>query len=274
MVMVLPTTWTELIQGKSFIIGLKKYGFRREHSAQLLRQTGFSNLEIVDGWDGYEDKAKTDAMLKEIGIELPPFEKYGSTVGYGHKGCTLSHVLAWRRVIDLNLPYCFIFEDDVIPHTDLLRGLGQEYWSLTLEKKRDFDILYLGNMINPEDKRLYDPSEKILESGTYCLHAYLITLEGANRMLSQFIEITKARGFIYVIDVELYYMQSFGQIKYACWNGTNIPKPYPSFSDDLPWQFFPNIILPKKDTGLFYQNFRLGTSVGQEELQLTIPKYA
>ena len=268
---MLPIEWSELIQGKSFIVGLKKYGFRRDYSAQLLREAGFSNLELVDGWDGYADKEATDRKMKELRIELPPSEQYGPSIGYGHKGCTLSHVLLWKRILDEQIPYCFIFEDDVLPHTALKTGLGQEYWSLTLG--REFDIVYMGNMLNPKDMRIYDPSEKILESGTYCLHAYLITLEGAKRILSDFIKTTKERGFIHMIDVELYYMQIENRMKYCCWNGKNIPKCYPTYSENLPWQFFPNIILPKKDTGLFYQNYRMGTSVGQEELSLVIPKY-
>lgn len=269
-----PQTWEELLKGDAMIVGLKKHSFRREQSTKLLREAGFSNLEIVDGWDGYADKEATDRMMKTLEIELPPSGKYGPPIGYGHKGCTLSHVLLWKRIVDCNIPYCFIFEDDVIPHTGLKTGLGQEYWSLTLAQMADFDILYLGNMMNPADPRIYDPSEKILKSGTYCLHAYLITLEGAKRILNEFIKTTKERGFIHMVDVELYYMQCDGRVKYSCWNGKNVTKCYPTYSEDLPWQFFPNVILPMKDTGLFYQNFRHGTSVGQEELQLTIPKYS
>jgi GR25 family glycosyltransferase involved in LPS biosynthesis len=245
---MLPSTWEDVVKAKAYMISLEKYRFRGEYSKGLLEHVGFSNIEIIDGWDSCSDTRKTDAMMKSLGIH--------QNLSYGHKGCTLSHILMWKRIVDENIPYCIIFEDDVIPHKKLAEGLGEEYWSKT---PKNFDILYLGNMI--QDNEILDPQKKITQSITYCLHAYMLTLEGARKIMSSLQEFMNMRGFINMNDIHLVELQVAKKIKHYCWNGKHIPKTDPTFDPQLPWQFFPSVILPKKDTGLFYQNYRLGSSV-------------
>ena len=51
-------------------------------------------------------------------------------------------------------------------------------------------------------------------------------------------------------------------------------KSFPTFDEGLPWQAFPDVISPQKDTGLFWQNMRVGTTLEHPTLQLAIPQYS
>lgn len=251
-------SWDECLGAKAFLLGLSRYSFRRDYSASLLKGVGFTNLELVDAYDGYLERPKTDTDLRALGIELP------ERLGYGHRGCILSHIGIWQRIVREELPYAFVFEDDVIPHPAISKGLGQEYLRLT---SKTLDIVYIGNMMNPADPQIYDASRKVIESPTYTTHAYMITLEGAKKLLSIIPTMNQP------IDMWLYELQCRNYLFFTCWNGVNLPKPYPVYREDLPWQFFPNVLLPQKDTGLFYQNFRLGSTLCSERLTLDVPQY-
>jgi len=258
----LPTNWSEVCAGKSVILGLKRYAFRREYSAYKLKQLGYTNLEAVDAFDGFEDDV--DSALLGLGVQFHP-ELRG-----GHKGCSYSHMALWKRMVKDGTPYMTIFEDDCLGHLDLAKGLGQTFWDST---PKEFDILYLGNMMNPSDPFLGDPDKKVVQVPSYCLHAYILTLSGAKRLLELAKELNKDGQPLAMLDVQLVQWQVQGQLNWHCWNGTFTQKSYPTFDEGLPWQAFSDIITPQKDTGLFWQNMRLGTTLEHPSLQLTMPQY-
>jgi GR25 family glycosyltransferase involved in LPS biosynthesis len=261
--MSLPSNWAEVCKTKACMFGLKRYAFRREYSAAKMAAIGFSNVELLDGFDGFQESA--DDALKKIGLEVIP------NIGPGHKGCIYTHFLAWKQMIEEGAPYRIFFEDDVLGHLDLPNGLGQKFWDAT---PKDFDILYLGNMINPHDPVLADPNALVVRAPTYCLHAYMLTLEGAKRLWALAKELI-AKGIpIITVDIQLVRWIVEEKIKSYCWNGTWIQKSYPTYDQGLPWQAFPDIIMLQKDTGLFWQNMRLGTTLGYSTIQLELePNY-
>lgn len=256
---MLPRTWDEIRKGPSFLIWLERQSFRKKLSEPLLFDIGFEQLRCVSGWDGFADPAATNAKMAELGIKM--CEHHGP----GHKGCTLSHILLWKRIVDEGLPFATIFEDDVLPHRDLKNGIGMKWWEDT---PKDADIVYLGSMLQPPI-----PDVTVVKIGTHCTHAYVISQEGAQKCLSLIEQCMKEFGFINMIDVFLYQLVSLELLNTYCWNGTMLQKSYPTYDPGLPWQFFDYVILPLKDTGLFYQNFRCGTGIGSAELSMDIPNY-
>jgi GR25 family glycosyltransferase involved in LPS biosynthesis len=259
---VLPSSWAEVCQSKSAMIGLKRYAFRREYSAYKLKELGFTNIELVDAFDGFEDDV--DTALKTLGVEFNP------SLGKGHKGCSYSQMAVWKRIIDENIPYMTIFEDDCIGHLDLAKGLGQKFWDAT---SKDFDICYLGNMMNSNDPALESSESLVVQSPTYCLHAYILTLQGAKKLWSLAKEMNNSGQPLNMIDIQLVMWQVEKKINWQCWNGTSTQKSYPTFDEGLPWQAFPEVITPQKDTGLFWQNMRVGTTLEYPTLQITVPQY-
>jgi GR25 family glycosyltransferase involved in LPS biosynthesis len=261
--MSLPKTWAELCSSKVYMIGLKRYSFRREYSAARLAACGFSNIEFIDAFDGFHENV--DEALATLGV------RFNESLKPGHKACSYTHLAEWKKMIDENIPYRVFFEDDVLGHLDLPKGLGQRFWDAT---PKNFDILYLGSMMNPAEPSLHDPKNMAVSLPSYCLHAYILTLEGAKKIFKLANELNSMNTPLNMLDINLVQWQTMKKINWYCWNGTNTQKSFPTFDEGLPWQAFSDIILPEKDTGLFWQNMRLGTTLAHEDLQITIPKYS
>jgi GR25 family glycosyltransferase involved in LPS biosynthesis len=134
--MAYPQAWFEVCSNKAVIMGLKRYAFRREYCAAMLEQVGFSSLECVDAFDGFQEDV--DAAMKELGVLFNP------QLGRGHKGCSYTMMREWKRMLDDGASYRIFFEDDALGHLDLPNGLGQKMWDAT---PKDFDIVYMGNMM-------------------------------------------------------------------------------------------------------------------------------
>lgn len=261
--MVLPSSWKEVCASQAVMMGLQRYSFRREYSAARLGAAGFSNIVYVDSFDGFEGE-DVDQALKDLGVQFNP------ELGKGHKGCSYTHMRAWKQMIDDGVPYRVFFEDDVLGHLDLPNGLGQKFWDAT---PKEFDILYMGNMMNSNDPALGHEDRLVVQAPTYCLHAYMLSLEGAKRLWKLATEMNAQGHPLNMLDIQLVIWQVEKKLKWFCWNGTWTQKSFPTFDEGLPWQAFPDIILPEKDTGLFWQNMRVGTTLGHPTLQLTIPQY-
>lgn len=256
----LPSSWSDITSAKSVVFGLDRYAFRREYSAARLGAAGFTNIECTSSFDGYH--ADVDAALASFGVrfihELRP----------GHKGCSYTHLREWERMVRDEAPFRIFFEDDALGHLDLPKGLGQKFWDAT---PKDFDIVYMGNMMARNDPALADPTALVVQVPTYCMHAYMLSLSGAKKLLAM------ARSSpipLLMLDIQMVHWQLQKAITWYCWNGTWTQKSFPTFDEGLPWQAFQDVILPDKDTGLFWQNMRVGTTLGHPELQLTIPQYS
>jgi len=244
-------------------MGLSRYAFRREYTAAKLAGVGFSNVEIVEAFDGYH--GDVDAALDKLGIKFNP------ALGPGHKGCSYTMMREWKRFIDSGDQYRLFFEDDAIPHLDLNKGLGQKFWDAT---PKEFDILYMGNMMGNTHPDLQDSEKLVVQVPTYCLHAYILTRKGAIRMFDLAMKCNNSGQPLNMLDIQLVHWQVTGELNWQCWNGIWTPKSYPTFDGGLPWQHFQDIIVPQKDTGLFWQNMRVGTTLNHPTLQLTMPQYS
>jgi len=262
----LPTEWSELCSSKSVMIGLDRYAFRRDYSSYKMKALGFTNLELVEGLDGWKEGADVDGALKGLGLYLKPI------LNFGHKACSYSHIVLWKKMIDEAIPYMTIFEDDCLGHLDLPNGLGQTFWDTT---PKNFDIVYLGNMMNPADPILNDPDVTVVQIRSYCTHAYIVTLQGAKTLWRLLQETTSTNTPLRMLDVQLADWQDARKIISYCWNGTWTQKSYPTYDEGLPWQAFSDVILPQKDTGLFWQNMRLGTTIQSPTLEMaTLSDYS
>lgn len=262
MVSSLPSSWPEVCSSKSVVLGLKRYAFRREYSAARLAAAGFSNVECVDSFDGFQDDV--DQALADLGVAFTP------TLRGGHKGCSYSHMAAWKQMLTDGVPYRIFFEDDAIAHLDLGNGLGQKFWDAT---PKEFDMLYLGNMMNADHPDVADPKNLVVQVPTYCMHAYMLTRKGAERLFALAKEMNERRELLNMLDIQCFLWQMEKKMTWYCWNGTWTQKSFPTFDEGLPWQAFSDVITPQKDTGLLWQNMRVGTTLEHPTLQLTIPQY-
>jgi GR25 family glycosyltransferase involved in LPS biosynthesis len=145
---------------------------------QKLNFDGSTGYEIHPAWNGHEqgipegygvyskwnlgDQTWNDWWKRDI---LP-----------GEVGCMTSHIHIWERIVAEGLDRVLILEDDFDPNGNI---------GNLEEPNQDFDIAYLGRwkiQKEDEEEKLNGPWVKPVAS--YCTHAYIVTLEGAKKLLS------------------------------------------------------------------------------------------
>jgi GR25 family glycosyltransferase involved in LPS biosynthesis len=237
-------TWEEVLHSKLFLVNLDRRKHRLASSLKRIERAGFTNVERVRGVDG-QVQDELDKGWKCHGS--PPFDKSDPEfMEYkGKQGCALSHLNIWKNIIDNDIPFAVVFEDDVDFH-EKWHELAKEYWKHT---PRDFHVLYLGSQIHTMFP------ENIIVSPVYCTHAYMITLDGAKRLYELY---TKSRFGVRTIDSfftdHMKFAHSTGYVEvpfiWYVWNATMFPDKNASNSK---WA--------KRNHGLVFQDADLGTDV-------------
>lgn len=110
----------------------------------------------------------------------------------GELGCARSHIDAWIAIANQNLvaknestefSFSCIFEDDVILVPQFLHNLQKLLYDDAFHGPFQWDLLYLG-YLNYEDISMRFSSKTIYSTGLFQSHAYCITPQGANLLLS------------------------------------------------------------------------------------------
>ncbi len=255
----LPKTFADLQSGGYYLLGLKRHSGRTAETQKRLHNTGFQQGSIWNGIDGFFENIPD--VCKKLGM---PWLEFPESMGPGHIGCALSHISIWKHIVDQKLPYGLIFEDDALPHPEIQK-LGPIWYNQT---PRNVDMIFLGNQMNPDDYRIYDSNQKVIQSPCFCLHAYIITYDGAQRLLTLLESCP-----IDAIDKCIVSWQQKALFSWVCWNGTFLPRPYPVFHPSIQHSQEEPLIVYKRDNGLIYQDFWLGNTILSQNQILHYVKY-
>ena len=258
---VLPTSWARLLQeAPCFVLGLERYGERSADACCRLQEVGFQRIFLAEGVDGYARPAE----LKAVGEQLFSGLIWKESLSPGHKGCSLGHMRIIHHIATSGIPYALIFEDDVLPHPGLAEH-APTWWAETVawEKQHGMlDMILLGNQMNPEEL-IGKEHIHVLASPAYCLHAYVLTAAGARKILNT-INIFIYSGIpMKMFDIMMYNMMCDNMLHYLCWNRGKLDVGWPVFSLDMPLAYVKtnDVAVWHRDTGLFYQNARWGTTI-------------
>lgn len=104
---------------KALVITLKSSTERYNYIVNHLSSIGL-DFEIIEAINGY----KLTEKEKEELCDMEAVNKYKSWLSDGIIGCSLSHRKALLRMIELNLPYVLILEDDVVLPNNLFEVLA------------------------------------------------------------------------------------------------------------------------------------------------------
>jgi GR25 family glycosyltransferase involved in LPS biosynthesis len=226
----------QILNAPAFVIHLegdKETLNRKDFFTKNISDAGFTDMRIFNGVDG-RNKDITDVVIHTFGITKICWE-----VSKGQLGCMFSHFKVLKYIIDNQISIATIFEDDVHFHPQWLE-LAPEYFNKT---PKDFDVIFIGNSV--DNLILGKKIQKINTDPCYCTHAYIVTLEGAKKLLNTCLNwrydlfqhhAHKVEG-LYIIDICIKYMQELINTKkisrtftWYCWNGTE----YPCDSNKLP----------------------------------------
>lgn len=95
---------------KTFVIHLDRATGRKAAVAELLKVSPFE-AEILPACDGAAmQTAERDALYPGPSHFEP---RYPFALGAGEIGCFVSHIRAWQKIVDEDLPGALILEDDV-----------------------------------------------------------------------------------------------------------------------------------------------------------------
>lgn len=201
-----------------FVINLKRRPDRLEKFQKLI---GLQDIITVYGFDGKNPCSESD-FEKNIFNALP------NNLMVGEKGVFISHLRIYEKIIQENIQYAIIFEDDAIFCEDFDKKLER----IIQNMPNNTDILFFGGRFDAEfkmDEGTYLPiSENIVahknirweqrnqSSHDRTFHGYIIS----NNLAKKFLQYFNNRIDIYLpIDQWV--------IKYCMNNGIQILNTYP-----------------------------------------------
>lgn len=135
-----------------------------------ITNAGFKNMIIFEGIN-LSKKDVLQNCLEEFKIKLH------KDLNNGQKGCLFSHLKLLTYIIKNKILVSTIFEDDVHFHPEW-HNLASHYFKNT---PNNFDIIFIGNQI--DECKTSNNIPIINNCSTFCTHAYIITLEGAKKLL-------------------------------------------------------------------------------------------
>jgi len=121
---------------KIYLINLKK---RVDRLNDNLLNNPFKNYEIIYGFDGKN-------INGELSDEINLMKKFN--LGPGEIGCFISHLRIYKKIVENNIGYALILEDDNIFCNDFMI----KFKNIIDDKKSSnvkFDILYIGGRFTP-----------------------------------------------------------------------------------------------------------------------------
>lgn len=177
---------------KVFVINLKRSTDRRQHMKTHLERLGI-DYEFFEAIDG-EALTEEDIERCESGA-FPPWPSFNARhLSRSEIGCLLSHLAIYRKIIDENMEWACILEDDAVPgkHAgELIKALPDH-----LACSR-YELLLLGHFGCYGDSRL---GAECVPAGDFTLggyrlakaveqpfgtHAYIIRRSAADKLLRQ-----------------------------------------------------------------------------------------
>ena len=169
-----------------YVISLARATDRRRAICEQLDAVQGVSYEIVDAVDGstlnladYQHRLRQDLCRAH----------YSSEMSVGEIGCFLSHYNLWQRMVDEQTPYALIMEDDAVCADDLFESaaaLPEVGWQ--------WDVVLIGYVKRKHKAKVLcevTPGRKLVRyrRPAWLALAYLMSLDGAKKMLKQCYEI-------------------------------------------------------------------------------------
>lgn len=171
-----------------FIITLKDSTDRQKSIKNQCDKFGIESTFI----DAINGKSLSDSEISHYCNQEKAKQLFGRELLLGEIGCALSHKKIYQEIIDKNLSYAVILEDDAV----IERGF-KDIVSLIIEKKIDWDIILLGHNRGFKNKEVIDSIDSLwsryrlnnsyrlgfLVKGGLGTYGYFISQKGAKKIL-------------------------------------------------------------------------------------------
>lgn len=163
------------------VISLAGAEVRRRLMCAQLDMPGLPPHRFLDAVDGRSLEA---AELAASYDEPRALRHLGRTLTLPEIGCALSHLVAYRDIVDRNLSLALVLEDDALLGHQFQRVLGRIIPLLRPDKPQAVLLSHVGRYSAWGGRRV-DKTHRLYRPYTaYGSHAYLITRAGAQQMLT------------------------------------------------------------------------------------------
>lgn len=165
----------------SFVINLDRSKERYDYVLPSLKKLGYPIIRI----SGIDGKKLSEEVIQES-VDFDSYHKYlNHHPRLGMIGCNLSHIKAWRTLLESNYQYAIVFEDDVSFEPNSVRKVVDELvandliWDITsLEIAHSGMPMTVRNLA--DNKRLVVYLTEVTHAG-----AYVISRAGAAKLLKK-----------------------------------------------------------------------------------------
>ena len=170
----------------AFYINLESRSDRKQHIEDIAKKFDIKNitripaisiksLDDVIKYKGIIDTNSYNMLVKQ---NITRNRLHHSDLTNGSVGCFLSHLQCYKNIVNNNIPYAFIMEDDLEINCD-----KNTYYKILsdIDIPEDADIILLFGLIIEKDKDITDKLKKI--NFFNCLTFYFITNKGARKLL-------------------------------------------------------------------------------------------
>lgn len=164
-----------------FVISLRSSSDRRKHI-----EKEFLKKDLVFNWiDAVDGNSLSEEEVNKVYDDEVCNVLYGRSLGRGEIGCYLSHLEAYRRIINDGLSYALIFEDDIFLNNNIINFINS-----ISSIPNNIEMITLANYPNTSKLRKainiacgFKLREHV--SGIWGTYGYYITNIGAQKICNQ-----------------------------------------------------------------------------------------
>lgn len=170
-----------------FVINLERSTDRWENIQRAFHEDSLTRISGVDGrkWESGEYHMNGRPVFKDGIVETLVESKIFSPKSTSmfpwvpcEVGCALSHMKVWRRIIEDEIPWSIVLEDDAEPTDGVIGGL-QASLLREFPLPDDAEVVFLHGADTPHKAIVIDDNNRLL--GGFGNVGYAISLEGAKR---------------------------------------------------------------------------------------------
>ena len=164
---------------KAYVINLPKSTHRKAYMEELLSKFEFLDVTFIEAVDG---RSMAEEEIDLVFDKELAYSRYGRYMERGEIGCVLSHYKAYEAMVKDNVPYAFVFEDDI---SILNEFVVTEKMVKALSPDRPRSLMFSGDYWFCKMSRIDD--KRSLASVYDCVgaYAYMLNLPAAKLLLDK-----------------------------------------------------------------------------------------
>ena len=160
------------MQVQAIVISLPDANRRREHI-----KSQFQKLDIPFEFFDAINKQQANTVCQQFNIHE------AGKITKGELGCFMSHISIWQKMIDSNIPYSVIFEDDVVLSANIVKILNSLDEIMTKCSIVKLETMFFPIVVGNKEICIDNYCLKPLKSEHMGMAGYVIDLESAKRII-------------------------------------------------------------------------------------------